>query len=221
MPSRLLLGQADTLLTDLLGAHLCEMFPGIQISTARTVRTLERIATDAYDLAVVDLNLEDGDLFTWLQKHRGHRGHGRVLILTTCEQEAPIDRLFRLGINTIVHRSEGLRFFEDAVRITLVGGSVFSPKIHEISERMRADPNCFSRILSDREQEVLALFGAGETSREIAASLGITEATVQDHRKNLMSKLGLKGQAQLLSYALQKGFFPGTHFNARRRGSPQ
>lgn len=206
MPARILLGEPDTLLSDLLGAHLKRMFPEVQIATARSLHNLERLCADVYDLAVVDLHLDDGDIFEWLKQQRVS---GRVLVLTSCMKEAPIHRLLQLGTAAVVHKAEGLAFLEDAVRIALAGGSVISPKIREINSRMRADPHSFVRILSDREQEILAHFGAGHTSQEIAAVLKISEATVSDHRKNLMSKLGLKGQAQLLGYALGKGFFPG------------
>lgn len=57
--------------------------------------------------------------------------------------------------------------------------------------------------LSDREFEVLRCFGAGKTTREVGAELGISAKTVETHRLSLCRKLGLKSPAALLRFAVQ------------------
>ena len=60
-------------------------------------------------------------------------------------------------------------------------------------------------MLTKRELEVLELVAHGHTSGEIAARLGIGKRTVDSHRASLLSKLGLRNQAALVRYALEKG----------------
>ncbi len=211
MPCRLILAESETLLADLLGAHLATMIPDLQVLPARTNRKLERISADPFDLAIVTLHLDDGDTFGWIERQTEHRGNGRLMVLTTSKQEALIHRMLQLGVTAIVHKSEGLRFIENAILISLAGGGVMSPEIRDVVQRLRFDANSFTRILSNRQRQILAQIGSGRTDREIASVLKISEATVTDHRKNIQAKLGLKGQAQLLGYALEKGFFPGGH----------
>lgn len=60
--------------------------------------------------------------------------------------------------------------------------------------------------LSVREREVLTLIGEGKTRKEIADILYISVHTVGHHRANILKKLNLKKTADLVKYALQKGY---------------
>ncbi len=53
-------------------------------------------------------------------------------------------------------------------------------------------------LISPREKEVLFLLSNGYVTREIASSLFISDHTVNDHRKALMSKLGARNVAQMI-----------------------
>ena len=59
--------------------------------------------------------------------------------------------------------------------------------------------------LSPREREVLRLVADGVRTAEIARRLGITEATIEVHRRNVMHKLELRTVAQLTKYAVREG----------------
>jgi DNA-binding CsgD family transcriptional regulator len=62
--------------------------------------------------------------------------------------------------------------------------------------------------LTPREREVLHLAARGLTNREIATALFISPRTVETHRANLMRKLNLRTQADLIRFALQRGLLP-------------
>lgn len=62
--------------------------------------------------------------------------------------------------------------------------------------------------LSAREGEVLRLAARGRTAREIAVELGISPRTAEVHRRNLMRKLGLRTQTDLVRYAIAAGIVP-------------
>jgi two-component system, NarL family, response regulator NreC len=59
--------------------------------------------------------------------------------------------------------------------------------------------------LTAREREVLQLAAAGSTNSKIAERLSISPRTVETHRANLMRKLGLANQSDLVRYAIRKG----------------
>lgn len=61
----------------------------------------------------------------------------------------------------------------------------------------------FGRLTS-REQEVAALIGQGESNREIAEQLVLSERTVESHVTNILNKLGFKSRAQIRKWAVQK-----------------
>ena len=208
MSTRLLLGDAETLLTNLLGAHLSKIIPGVKIESIRTLRELERQASEPFHLAILDITLADGDIFEWLRVHTQNGGHRRIVVLTSRLQEAVVHRLHQLGIRNLVDKADALPEVERALQLVLARGTVASKRVNDVQESMRNDPNCFAKVLTDREQEVLAQYGAGGTAKTVAQTLGISEVTVQTHRKNLMGKLNLRGHVELISFALEKGFFP-------------
>jgi DNA-binding CsgD family transcriptional regulator len=60
-------------------------------------------------------------------------------------------------------------------------------------------------LLTSRERQVLQLAAQGASNAEIGNRLNISPRTAETHRTNLMRKLGLKTQAELLRYAMQHG----------------
>ena len=78
-----------------------------------------------------------------------------------------------------------------------VSGFVLQGYLH--GGQGEADP------LSPREREILQLIAEGHTGREIAERLGLKPKTVDNHRANIMDKLGIHTTAGLVRYALQAG----------------
>jgi len=99
-----------------------------------------------------------------------------------------IDRVRRGKIYVSPKLSEGLT--EDWVRITRGD--------HQIS----FEPE----NLTTREREVLKLIAEGKSSKEIGDMLFISVRTAEHHRANIMEKLNLKKTADLVKYAVQKGY---------------
>ena len=67
-----------------------------------------------------------------------------------------------------------------------------------------ASPDAYD-ALTAREREVLLLAAQGLTNPEIGTRLGISRRTAETHRANLLRKLGLKGQQDIIRYALKRG----------------
>ena len=60
-------------------------------------------------------------------------------------------------------------------------------------------------VLTDRETDVLRLIVKGNSNKEIASKLNISEATVKTHVNSLLSKLGVSDRTQAATTALQRG----------------
>ena len=214
MSTRLLIAEPETLLAELLGAHLRASVPKVSVQKIRTVGELQ-LAT--FDLAIVDVVLADGDIMEWLRSRQAARKDAKVIVLTACEQDVLIHAVLQSGVASIVHKAESLAFFDAALQAVLAGGSIVSPRMQAIRTRLHADPNLYAKILSLREQMVLRGIAAGHSVHSLARELGIRDATVVDHRKNIMGKLDLHTQSELLAYALEKGFAPTAPQRRRHR----
>ena len=82
--------------------------------------------------------------------------------------------------------------------------SHLSEKLEDGWERMRRGLG--KSVLTNRETEVLKLIAEGKANKEIADALFISVHTVERHRANIMAKLDLKKTADLVRYAIQKGY---------------
>lgn len=68
-----------------------------------------------------------------------------------------------------------------------------------------AEPLNPSKILSEREQEVLELVSEGATNNEIAQQLIVSDHTVKTHLRNILNKLNLRNRQQAAAYAVREG----------------
>jgi DNA-binding NarL/FixJ family response regulator len=62
--------------------------------------------------------------------------------------------------------------------------------------------------LTSREREIVQRIAEGQTTKEIAAHLGLSVKTVESHRINLMRKLDIHETATLVRYAIRRGLTP-------------
>ena len=74
--------------------------------------------------------------------------------------------------------------------------------LQELSARREPTP---ADRLSRRERQVIVGVAAGETNREIAARLGLSEAVIKPHITNIFDTLGVSNRAELASYATSRG----------------
>jgi two-component system response regulator NreC len=97
-----------------------------------------------------------------------------------------------------------------AVHEAAAGRRFLSPPVTQIAldayiEQAKAGPFDPHETLTPREREVLQLAAEGKTGPEIAARLHISQRTVENHRANLMRKLALENQSELVRHALRHG----------------
>ena len=133
----------------------------------------------------------------------------KVLILTMHENEEYIRQVLASGAMGYILKDAAARELLDAIRTVHSGEAVLSPPITRlvIEDYLRWG-DIKSRQndsgLSPREREVLQLIAEGYTNKQIAEILCISIKTVQSHRSNLMQKLDLHNQGELIKYAIQK-----------------
>jgi DNA-binding NarL/FixJ family response regulator len=75
----------------------------------------------------------------------------------------------------------------------------------EITHLLVTDSPDRLSLLSEREKQVLVAIAEGRSSREIAETLHLSVKTIDVYRRNLKSKLGIQGVADLTRYAMAKG----------------
>jgi DNA-binding NarL/FixJ family response regulator len=133
----------------------------------------------------------------------------KVLILTMYDNEEYIRQALAFGAMGYLLKDATASELVSAIRAIHHGEAVLSPPVTrlvlenylrwgDIQRDHSADG------LSPREREVLQLIAEGYTNKEMAEILSLSIKTIQTHRMNLMSKLGLHDRAELIKYAIQR-----------------
>ncbi len=162
------------------------------------------------DVLVLDLMMPgiNGLEVTW--QVRQCAPETNVIILSMHANEAYVIAALRNGADGYVLKDSSVVDLLQAVRNVVRGQRYLSPPLSQLSlekymEKARSTPVDAHDLLTGREREVLNLAAAGHTSVETGALLSISPRTAEAHRSNLMRKLGLRSQADLIRYALQRG----------------
>jgi DNA-binding NarL/FixJ family response regulator len=133
----------------------------------------------------------------------------KVVMLSMHASRAYVEETLSAGAAGYIVKSAASKELLDAIDAVLAGGSFLSPAVTQeiISSASRSieSPPAGIGALTDREREVLQLVADGQSSKEIASSLGISLKTVDSHRSNLMEKLDIHKVAGLVRFAIRSG----------------
>jgi two-component system response regulator NreC len=136
--------------------------------------------------------------------------HTQVVILSMYANEAYVLEALSNGAAAYVLKDSSSADLVHAVREAAAGRRYLSPPLSDraievYQEKARAAKLDRYETLTARERAVLHLAAEGHTNAEVATRLGISARTAETHRSNLMHKLNLHTQAELIRYALRRG----------------
>ena len=153
------------------------------------------------DLALIDIQIPKMDGLSLVKELLVALPKTRFIVMSGLMDPYTIWRVSQLGVHGYIVKSEKLAVLLEGIRTVIDGGLFFSETFQEVKKSWLSKPEAFQKILSDREQEVLRHLVAGWSDERMATKLGISEATVGVHRKNIRKKLDMHSDRELLEYA--------------------
>lgn len=128
----------------------------------------------------------------------------RILILTAYDTDERVLGAIRGGAKGYLLKGAPLGEIARAIRAVHAGETYLEPRI---ATKVVAElgPGRRPGTLSQREREVLRLIAGGQSNKQIAQTLGITERTVKFHVTSVLNKLGAENRAQAVALAGQRG----------------
>jgi DNA-binding NarL/FixJ family response regulator len=136
----------------------------------------------------------------------------RVIILSGYSDEASVRETLEAGVAGYVVKRGATTDLIRAIREGTRSKVYLSAEVAAVAQRSRLRGRRGGRRslspprpLSPREREVLQLIVEGNTNKQVAAILGITEATAKDHRRHIKEKLGIHDLPSLTRYAIGVG----------------
>lgn len=134
----------------------------------------------------------------------------RIIALSMCSDRLSVLGIMRAGCSGYLLKDCSFKELTNGVRAVASGQNYLSSGItrlvvDEYVCRMSGSPPSESSKLTTREREVLRLIAEGRRTKEIAGSLGVSDKTVESHRRQMMEKLNLSSIAALVKYAVREG----------------
>lgn len=161
---------------------------------------LRMLQASAPDVAIVDLRLKDMSGHELTRQILAHSSSVRIIILTSFEGDADIERALAAGARGYVVKGTARDELLSAIRAVHAGRRHIPGAVAEkLAEHLGSEK------LSERELQVLAEIAKGKRNKEIGAALGIAEDTVKMHVKNVLEKLEVNDRTEAVTVALRRG----------------
>lgn len=166
--------------------------------------TIDMLRATAVDVLVLDLNLPDRHGLDVLLQVRASHPRLPVLILSVNREPAYAVRLLKAGAAGYIGKDGAREQLVEAIRKVAHGEKYLAPPLAESVAIRLVDGSDREahELLSDREFQVVLLIAAGKPPREIATELNVSVKTVGAHRANILQKMGLRNNAEIVHYVL-------------------
>ncbi|MDQ1912302.1 response regulator transcription factor [Paenibacillus sp. GD4] len=162
------------------------------------------------DLVLMDIRMPVLTGLEAVKRIKYRMPHIRIVMLTVSDDAADLLAAIRYGAQGYLLKNmdpddwmlylRGLLNDDESITRSMAD-RLLQPFLHAKPSSTEAEPG----VLSQRETEILTYVARGLSNRLIAEELGITENTVKNHMKNILSKLGLDNRVQLTAYAVRHG----------------
>lgn len=165
------------------------------------------------DLALVDISLPDQSGIEVTLQLRKSQPKTAVMMVTMHSKVDYIVNAFTAGATGYVTKDSAPERLLQAIDVVLKGeyflDSAVSQKVVQRLAGIKADSRSMTDAgydtLTPREQEIFALLAEGHSLKDIGERLFISPKTVENHRTNIMRKLGVRSSLELIRYAAKVG----------------
>jgi two-component system invasion response regulator UvrY len=166
--------------------------------------TIDLVRRGGWDVVILDLNLPDRPGLDVLVQIKSIAPSLPVLILSMQQHPSYAMHALRAGALGYVSKNNAREHLVTAIGKVARGERFLTPAIAESLALELVQPQTRSHhALSDREFQVLCLIAGGKPPREIATLLNVSVKTVATHRARLLEKMGLRGNAEIVQYAIE------------------
>lgn len=163
------------------------------------------------DMLILDMMMPSLSGLEVAKRVKGISPTTKVIVLSMYDAESYVVEALAMGVAGYVLKKSSAQDLLHAIRQVLIGNQYLSPSLNERALQAYIQRSQEARIedpydsLTQREREVFQLVVEGFSNQNVAERLTLSARTVEMHRGNLMKKLGLKSQTDLVKYAVKKG----------------
>lgn len=173
---------------------------------------LKFLKTTTTDMVILDISMPNLRGLETTREIKKIWTEIKVLMLTMYRDKEYVYSAFASGAEGYLLKEDADTELFAAIEMIRRGGRYLSPLLSGevthglIQSRHKGQADLMSEPLSIREREVLKLIAEGRSNKQIAELLFISTRTVEHHRANMMKKLNIKQTANMVKYAIRKGY---------------
>jgi DNA-binding NarL/FixJ family response regulator len=173
---------------------------------------LERLSRESFDLLLLDLNMPGGSGIDLISRAKARQPQLPILVLTMHNEPQMATRALKAGANGYITKNCEPDVLQAAIRKVAAHGNYIAPDLAErmVFQTVTKALTLPHHQLTDRETEVLQQMIAGQSPRQIAERLSISNKTVSTHKTRLMEKLSVSSTVELMRYAMINGLLGQT-----------
>ena len=184
--------------------------PDLQVvaEAADGTQVMQRVREIEFDVLVLDLSMPGRSGMELIKLVKAEKPKLRILVLSMHQEMQYAVRAIKSGASGYLTKESAPAQLEQALRKIAGGGAYISAEVAE-QLALGAMPGGAAGVphesLTQREFEVMRRLAAGGSVTDIATALNLSVKTVSTHKANLMAKMGLQNQTELVRYALKHG----------------
>ncbi|GGC49222.1 DNA-binding response regulator [Parapedobacter defluvii] len=180
------------------GLHIC----GIAYNAVAAINTLKTVRPD---VLLLDINLPDISGVDLCKKIRKEFPDIKIVGISTFSERSYISRMIENGAMGYLVKSASAEEIADAIATVMQGKLYMSLNIEYLLRPSSVVNSEMLPNLTKREKEVLQYIAEGLTNNQIADKIFVSTSTVDTHRKNMITKLGVSNTASLIRFAVEHG----------------
>lgn len=203
MPIHLLIADDHKVVAEGL-AKCLDLYPtfGTISYVPNGIEALEYIEKHQPDVILIDINMPEMGGLRLLKALKSRKVVIKPIILSMHSSSEYVHKCTNLGAKGYITKDVSSEEIEMAIKIIFNGGVYFSSSVAETALNQKQP---FNSDLTTQELIILKRISAGQTTKKIANDIEISPRTVETHRRNIRTKLGLNTTADMIKYALENG----------------
>ena len=165
---------------------------------------MERVRALEFDLLLLDMSMPGRSGIELIRQVRAEKPKLRILVLSMHEEHQYAVRAIRSGAAGYLTKESASQQLVDAIRKVASGGAFISAEVAQ-QLALGAMPGAQAALhetLSDREFQIFRMIAEGLSVSDIAARLNLSVKTVSTHKANILRKMNMETQGELIRYAL-------------------
>jgi two-component system, NarL family, response regulator DegU len=168
------------------------------------VEAYKNIIAKRPDVAILDIEMPGLTGIDVAKKVLGEKSETKFIVLTMHREKDFFNDAMNIGVMGYVLKDNAITELIDCVKKVIKGGKYVSPGIEKLLVRNEGEKHVPEiDKLTATERVILKLIAESKTSSEIAQLLFVSPHTVDNHRANIVKKIGLEGKNSLLKFALE------------------